>query len=1365
MKFQLQAGFILKSLNDILDKKVNQFKGYQDILRNLSYFSVELEKSSPRKEEGIDSVFNVVANLLSRGLPTIPSIYVEDFISTKLEFASKEQNDIGSINFRPNKEISESELRSLFNCFYIIDPRLQDPMGLNQNFDSWEDHSGSEYEEILYKMALPDRFGSSICQVLETQRSIRSILQFSTSDEDSHHQRLGAQGKDFYGQRVDFSLQAPGKSGLVIEVDGSQHEQELQYSLDQKRDSAVESIGWSKTARISTKDIASIPEPFLDQISSVLDNEYFKLIQKNFNEPIWEKDEGLKYLQLTLAPLGVARVQRTLVELIINGILDLKKKKWKIGFLERDIPCAGLAVRDIKEVFDRIYQLIGSNKHLPSIEYSIFSTNEFSDCQLNNDEQLDRYPKAQKDYDLDVLIDISILQRSGLTNIDKEFKSKVRSKNIVIVRSIHSEKSERQIKSSKPIKYNVSDDEQPPALVYFLQNIFRKNDFRPGQVKIIQRALSQDNVIALLPTGAGKSLTYQLSAVLQPGIVMIVDPLVSLMKDQNDNLKSSGMDSTAFINKTIKTPAERQEISERMVSGYYQFVFVSPERLQIPEFRQYLRKMKETIFSYCVVDEAHCVSEWGHDFRTSYLRLGANVREYCNSYDGSVPILGLTGTASFDVLSDVQRELDITDESAIISPDKYEREELNFEIIDVGEPEVAEGDDNDFQLKSLVAKQKQDALHKYLSEINSKDWANARGTNSFEEFLSISSEYSNSGLIFCPHRTNMFGVQGVHSEVISEFDFLKESSGIFFGGDSEGIDFEHVQDQFKRNELNLLAATKAFGMGIDKPNIRFTVHFNMPQSIESFYQEAGRAGRDRKKAYCAILYSKFQIKEKQNEEATTTVDRDLMLSFYYNSFRGIQKEKRIMWELLSEISYPEKRMLDSLSELAIQEDVVLKFSIWSKHSMIRLYVNGEVFPKGYGYIDLRNNSAHAEKRKDHMILPAPEAFVIVEKVLNDILKRCPDDSDLLNWVTKTEKTDAIPGFEKILKKMKVGDPSKQVLVGFRNNNVRLIADLLGFPFDDDMVERSNNYCFSATEFFQNLNREFRKVSNTSDDFAFTKTHYEQIPKLFNGIRDASDTFKAIYRLSVFGVVDDYEVDYRTKTAQVLISKKDDEKHLQMMQDYIGRYVSQEDKNKVPNDVMSFKGDSVIQKSCGYLADFVYDKIASKRFEAINVMESAIRSGLDGGNFEEFINTYFDSKFTTELREILYDYTIETVWDLLDEFEGDQDSLNHLRGACDRLLTENPENAALMLFRAFSRLLIINYNKSDALSDLRKGWKIFIEKEGWSRKESAVKFQKYYDMVKKIDTSVLHYLDNEILIDHVDWLKEFNSNFLKGLPNA
>ena len=449
-------------------------------------------------------------------------------------------------------------------------------------------------------MTLPKHFGSSICQILESQRSMRSILKLSKADDESHHQRLGAQSKDFYGQRVDFSLQAPDKKGLVIEVDGSQHEQDAQASLDQRRDVAVESAGWVRTVRISTKDIANIPKSSLDQISQKLEDEYFKSVQKNFNEPIWKKNKGLNHLQLALTPFGVARIQRTLVELIIRGYLDLEKKEWKIGFLERDVPCGGLAVRDIKELFDKIYQLKGNKKKLPSIVYTVFSTDEFSDCHLNKDEQLDNYPKAQKQYDFDVLIDISVLQRSGLTKIKQKFSSKVRARNVVVIRSIHSEKTERQVKSSKPIKYNVGDEEQPPALVYFLQNIFRKNDFRPGQVKIIKRALRQDSAIALLPTGAGKSLTYQLSAVLQPGIVMIVDPLVSLMKDQNDNLRSSGMDSTAFINKTIRTPAERQEISERMVNGYYQFLFVSPERLQIPEFRQYLRKMKETIFSYCV---------------------------------------------------------------------------------------------------------------------------------------------------------------------------------------------------------------------------------------------------------------------------------------------------------------------------------------------------------------------------------------------------------------------------------------------------------------------------------------------------------------------------------------------------------------------------------------------------------------------------------------------------------------------------------------------------------------------------------------------------------------------------------------------
>lgn len=164
----------------------------------------------------------------------------------------------------------------------------------------------------------------------------------------------------------------------------------------------------------------------------------------------------------------------------------------------------------------------------------------------------------------------------------------------------------------------------------------------------------------------------------------MIDPLKSLMRDQVKSLRNLGIDSSTYINSSL-TAIEKETRSIDMTQGCYQFVFVSPERLQIPGFRSFLKDMNEnTCFVYCVVDEAHCVSEWGHDFRTAYLKLGENARKYCKTFnwESKIPLIGLTGTASYDVLADVQRELFIEKNShAVITPKKYERKELNFEII------------------------------------------------------------------------------------------------------------------------------------------------------------------------------------------------------------------------------------------------------------------------------------------------------------------------------------------------------------------------------------------------------------------------------------------------------------------------------------------------------------------------------------------------------------------------------------------------------------------------------------------------------------------------------------------------------------
>ena len=1375
MKQQLHAGFILETTKNLLENVEIQV-GLDSLLQSLSVFEIEIHNNVEINKVDY-SLITVLENLLSRGLPTFSSVFIEESITKSLNIAKKKiHKKTGDLNFELNDVIDNRyELLKpfIYNSLFIVDPRLTNESEFLQNFDSWEEHLGSEYEEIFYKLSLPEYFGNSVCQLIETQRTIDSILDFPVGIEKKYNQQLGPLKNDFYKQRVDFSVQFPEtknyKNGVVIEIDGSQHQAEQQKLLDEKRDSLIQKTGWSETVRINTNEVTSIPNEKIDRLKDFFDNPYFDQIKENYNEPIWNYEDGLEGMQVALSPFGIARIQKTIIHLISQGILDLNAKRWKLGFIERDVPCADLAVRDLKQLFSNIFELEGNKWKLPKIEYHIFTTEEFSDCQLNNEVKTDSYPNPKQTNKFDLLFDISVLQRTGLSKIVESFTAEVKARNTVTIRSSFSQKEPRLIKSAKPIAYKVEENEQPKALVYFLQNIFRKEMFREGQVNILRRSLKQENVIALLPTGAGKSLTYQLSTLLQPGIVLIVDPLKSLMKDQNDNLKIAGLDSTIFINSSIKTPIEREDKSEKMVKGFYQFVFISPERLQIPEFRDYLRKMTDTFFTYCVVDEAHCVSEWGHDFRTSYLRLGKNAREYCKTLSDNIPILGLTGTASFDVLADVQRELEINDESAIVAPAKYERKELNFEIIDVGEPNIPDGLDDDRKIKGLVADHKQNALHNYLNELPPKEWGNGFEFETIEEFLSPEINYVNSGLIFCPHVGWKFGVKNIHSEIVSRFEDLGNSTGMYAGslGDDDLIDLEEVQNQFKKDELNLLVATKAFGMGIDKPNIRFTIHFNMPQSIESFYQEAGRAGRDKENAFCSILYSPTTIDEQINgENVSVSVDKSLMLSFFYNSFRGIEKEKRIMWELLNEISFPYKRTLDALDEFIFDLNVDVKWNIWQMNHHNRLYVNGEQFPESYGYIDLNNENVYPENRDDRIILPSAESQELLNNIMRRLNENCPTNKSLLQWVTHQENIEPKPGFEKILANMNVDDNSKMVVVGFTNDRTRIITDYLAQfdnSWEESMILRANNYCFAPSDFINNLGLEYWK--KTKGNFDFNKSQVERISSLFFQIRDQSDTFKAIYRLSVIGIVDDYEVDYRTKTITATISKKQDENHISFLKKYVGRYVSTEEKNKVPDQIDEFRGDTTIQKCCGFLADFVYSKIAAKRFEAINVMESAIQSGLNDGDFEEFVNTYFDSKYTSDLRNYLYDNTIDLLWDYLKKTNGDPDSINHLRGACDRLLVENPDNPALLLMRAFSRLLIPQYNKLDAITDMRKGWKIFIDLKKWERTEYLEHFSRFYDIANEYDSMSAKYLDNEIVNDHLIWVKDFNNKFLEGIANA
>jgi ATP-dependent DNA helicase RecQ len=368
-----------------------------------------------------------------------------------------------------------------------------------------------------------------------------------------------------------------------------------------------------------------------------------------------------------------------------------------------------------------------------------------------------------------------------------------------------------------------------------LVDLFGHEGFREGQEDSLRQALAGRDAVVLLPTGSGKSLIYQLAGLLIPGATLVIDPLVSLIDDQEERLLRDGIDRVVGLHSgRMDDSNARDKALHKVSSGEAIFIFLTPERFQSQRFRDHLRETaREVSVNLAVIDEAHCVSEWGHDFRTSYLRLARNIRRLCSDRNHRPPpLLALTGTASPAVLRDVLRELDIDGEAdgALQRPSSYDRKNLTFMKRTAPEAQWCE----------LVVDAIMQPVPKHLG-IGLAALADLDGSKTY------------SGVVFSPHVNGKHGIAAIRDEIIGGFGArgIAIDAEMYAGGAPSGDGDERdwaqkrsaAANRFKDNKVPLLIGTKAFGMGIDKQNIRYTVHAGFPSSIEAFAQEAGRAGR------------------------------------------------------------------------------------------------------------------------------------------------------------------------------------------------------------------------------------------------------------------------------------------------------------------------------------------------------------------------------------------------------------------------------------------------------------------------------------------------------------------------------------------
>lgn len=848
----------------------------------------------------------------------------------------------------------------------------------------------------------------------------------------------------------------------------------------------------------------------------------------------------------------IARIQKTIVEALISGKLDIKSPNWNVLIVEDGTDVAELAVQDFSELYSHLIKITEDfdDRLLPNITV-------YTPCSVKVEDTFD------------IVIDVSIDKYTDAENVVFSTYN-VKNDCYFIVRSSKTIYEQRIFYTTERIKYKsfveknssgryIVDKENVSHLRYFLQLIFRKEDFRPGQLPILSRALSLKSVIGLLPTGGGKSLTYQLAAMLQPCVTLVIDPLKGLMKDQYDGLINTGIDCVSYINSDItKNRDESLKREQALTGSQILIMFLSPERLSIYRFREVLRSMHESnvYFSYGVIDEVHCVSEWGHDFRLSYLHLGRNLYNYVfpkkvDGQDDHISLFGLTATASFDVLADVERELSGSnayslDDDATVRFENTNRLELQYYVYQVDDNSASKAwEVGDIKENALINVMK-DATKRiqeiqnekniryikkrFLERENISDKEKTAEILSADLHTDIDSDWyrgeptDTAGIIFCLRAS-----ENANLSVPSVASVLKNNKICKFSTYKGGDDTE-CQNDFLNGSTNLMVATKAFGMGIDKSNVRLTFHLNFPTSLESFVQEAGRAGRDKKMALATILYSPQKF---WNKNAKTKQWQQYSADYINNKF------------------FYDSNFLGEAFELFVMEFLMNKIPV-----------------------DISNEEIPGIK---HIIVKSTNGIL-------QFINRYKSGTTLTYYISYDENESVLNQLNSML--------IQRQMPLFNTRKARGIKDNNGFSY-------IKNY----------------------------------------GCADYKSAIqKAIYRMCVIGLIDDFTEDYYQNKFRITTICQDESAYYKNLALYYRKYYSEDRVAAMIIDVKKMaRQKGVIMACLTHLTSFVYRSIADKRARGILDMEQFCNSAVfsqknwiqTNEDLKDFIYYYFNSKYARE----------------------------------------------------------------------------------------------------------------------------------------
>ncbi len=1376
---QLKAGYFTSGIESL--RTSDQMSMMVDsLMENLSYF--DLDTNIELADTCDDPAVALLYNMVSRGTPTYASQFVEDILSTTIGKTLKRISDNGTIY----REIQKQEVRDMvFRALHVIDPRVRPAMP----------KSGNAKAQTIYRFVMDGAVpavGDYIWQLADTQRRYDDMFRFSPLMRREMETLKADPSYEFLSQRCDLSFHAPYSTntpaGVAFQFNADRNGIDTtDYITEEQISALLNDI--NVLGRVIVRDSQN-PYDRTEELSGFTMCGYFDLIRQNYESPLYNTEDGIEALQLALTPLAIARLQKVVLEAINSGTLSLDAKSWHICVIERDVPCAFLAIEDLRQHFNRFFSLENQGRKFPQVKLEIFHTQEFESTELNLLYQGSRNDISEfnplRRYDL--LVDISVLRRQSF---DAEVPPTVTDRYAVI-RTAKSPSADTRLLFCDYISYDIqqsirqepadddpdADDddddcdndsytEQEDAMRFFLRNLFAKNDFVDGQMESVRQLLNGSNLLHVSGPATGKTLIMLFAAMMKPGYSFVLPPTIAVMDSQFQTLRDRRIDCCYYISPVLQNSYSRARAVAEVVSGRSLVTFVSPLLVHDPYIRRVFAQIDQLHIPiyFIMLDEAQRISLQTTEYRAYYQDIRNVIAANFGAENTAMLRTGaFASTMEGNIRKEIAEKLGI-DTTIVLDATFAPITGIPVTIHEVDLRGLGNADD----LEAYSLKVKQQEVEQMLAPVLRKHQtakALILGTSQPYEPTDV---YGESAKV-CE-------IDTAHYEGDIDEAYRPVSSSAAYRSMKE-------LDRFcTSSSTRILSATYTAGLGMHAQGIRRIVHMEPPLSLDQFCRANGRGLRG--DSVQVDLYINTVPRQYQGMESVRDANGNLKTvpSVVATNFDtaanlqrlallnpGAEKEKTVIGGLLSGVVFPirtdRNNIIDAVyNEFGIEIDTDTEPMVHP----YQLYIYSKGREKSYGHIDFRTRKLHMPE----MQYDQPLAGKIQQYIYDIIADHTDNPLKYLETMETEFPSEENDGIQTALDAITEGKKAT-VDIPFYNNAFQEAAHLLHVSLDVEVDHTAVQRCYNRTRTIDDFERMLASQYNVRTKNMDDKRRM-QLKSLYQRFRNRKDTLLAVSRLKEIDIIDDYLVNAATGIVTVKLTKHNKDFYRMKLMPILQRNLTRE---RMLQYISAIEEEKYLQVESytNVLIDFFYSEIyplyeksameTSRFFDTMlqKQKEGTISTKLISENLTSYFKSRFKCRFVYDGDDTLQEnpQNVDKIVGIIDRVGSNINQLMNLQYSIDLSVPENRTPANKIIF-GYCNLFTSRdggpQSRYDSYNHISEGLLDF------RRKHSIKEFNDEVDSITGKIASENYDLKDEAgevipLQIQAQWLRWFNREVLK-----